>query len=98
MNTDLWRNVFKFLDVDSCEIACEVFGKPANRAFEEAVCIVTVERFKVRHFACRTLANKHYDEAAARGAYVEMRNWRFKLLKEANVEKMYQGWRGYSYT
>ena len=85
----MWMNVFKFLDVDSCEIACEVFGKPADRAWERAVCVVIVKRFRLTNFTCRTKASEFYDKHAARGDYVQMMNWRMKLEKESNVESMY---------
>ena len=89
MNTDLWRNVFKFMDPDSCEVACEVFGKSADRAFEQAVCIVIVDDGVLKTFTCRTKANEYYDEHAAKGQSVQMRDWRFTLEKETGERDWY---------
>ena len=91
MNTDLWKNVFKFLDVDSCEIACDVFGKPASRAFDQSVFMISVERDyetwvayreRLRYFTSKKQANAYYDEVAAEsGVRVKMFNWRMQVVR-----------------
>ena len=62
ISSDCWQHVFTFLDVDSCEMATEVFPN-ANEAFMKSMFVVAVKRsmrLKMHHYTSREMAELRY--------------------------------------